>query len=99
MAMISDQGARRLLLQAGLGALLGLAVLSGLLLTDAAGLATLVFASDLRAFALMLLACQFAAGFAAFTVATAIAMPTSSRPRGRADGYLLRPAMATRRPR
>jgi hypothetical protein len=97
MAITSDSGMRRLLVQAGVGALLGCGVLAGLLLTDAAGLATIVLGSDLSAVALTLLALQFAAGFATFAVATAMAMPQASQPHGRrvADPHLqLRPSQA-----
>ncbi len=66
---------RRLLAQAGLGALLGWAVLAGLLVTDAAGLARLIAGADLGAVALAVLAVQFAGGFATFTTATALAWP------------------------
>jgi hypothetical protein len=99
MAISSDPGARRLLAQAGLGAVLGLSVLVGLLLTDAAGLATLVFASDLWVVAVTLLAFQFAAGFATFAVTTALALPPSSQPQGRTARPLLRAAVANRRQR
>jgi hypothetical protein len=98
MAITSDPGLRRLLVQAGLGALLGWAVLAGLLLTDAAGLATIVLGSDLSAVALTMLALQFGAGFATFAVATAMAMSQASRPQGRIAGHL-RPAAAIARRR
>lgn len=99
MAITPDPGMRRLLVQAGVGALLGWAVLAGLLLTDAAGLATVVLGSDLRAVALTLLAFEFAAGFATFAAATALAMPQASRPRGRIADPHLRPAAAMPRRR
>jgi hypothetical protein len=92
MARRGDPGVRRLLAQAGLGALLGWAVLAGLLVTDAAGLARLIAGSDLGAVAMALLALQFAAGFATFSVATAMAMPSADRPRGRIASPQLRPA-------
>ncbi|MGD9508206.1 MAG: hypothetical protein AB7I59_27295 [Geminicoccaceae bacterium] len=98
MAIIADPGLRRLLVQACAGGLVGWAVLAGLLLTDAAGLATIILGSDLRAVALAVLALQFAAGFAVFTVATAMAMPQPGRPRGRTADPQPRPVVV-RRPR
>ena len=83
MAIISDPGMRRLLAQAGIGALVGWAVLGGLLVTDAAGLATLIAGSDLGGVAVVLLALQFGGGFATFAVAGALAMPAGGDPRGR----------------
>lgn len=84
MALPSDPGIRRLLVQAVLGALVGWAVLGGLLVTDAAGLATLIAGSDVGVVALILLGLQFGGGFASFVVAGALALPSGGAPRGRA---------------
>lgn len=75
MATRSDPDLRRLLAHAGLGAVLGWAILAGLLVTDAAGLATLIAGSDLGSMAVALLALQFGGGFATFAAATALALP------------------------
>lgn len=99
MVITSDSGMRWLLVHAGVGALLGCAVLVGLLLTDAAGLATIILGSDLRAVALTLLAFQFAAGFATFAAVTALALSQASQPRGRIADQRLRPAAAMARRR
>jgi hypothetical protein len=63
--------ARYLVVNAVLGALVGLGVLASLLLFDVAGLASLSGGDEDAAFVLVLLAVQFAAGFATFAVATA----------------------------
>jgi hypothetical protein len=84
MPMRFDLGMRRLLTQAGIGVLVSWAVLAGLLITDAADLATLIIGSDVGGVALALLTLQFGGGFATFAVATSLALPTGGNPRGRA---------------
>ena len=82
MATRCDPHLRRLLAHAGAGAVLGWTVLAGLLVTDAAGLASLIAGSDAGHVALAVLALQFAAGFATFAVATALALPPAEEAGG-----------------
>jgi hypothetical protein len=76
---------------AAAGAVIGWLVLLALLVTDAAGLWTLLKASDMTAVAVAAIGAQFAAGFAAFAVATACALPPD-RPAGRTVVTAARPA-------
>lgn len=73
------------------GAAIGCLVLAALLASDAAGLWTLLHASDMPVVATAAIAAQFAAGFAAFAVATACALPPDRRA-GRAVVASVRPA-------
>lgn len=67
---------------AAAGAAVGGLVLATLLATDAAGLLSLLRTVDMPAVAIAAIAAQFAAGFAAFAVATGCALPPD-RPAGR----------------
>lgn len=71
---------RSLLVHAAAGASCGWGVLAGLLLTDSAGLATLLENAQEGTLALLLLFLQFGAGFATFAVAGAVALSGAGKP-------------------
>ena len=86
--MPADPGSNRrvigqLIGQAAIGAVVGLALLGGLLATDAVGLRTLLRGVDDGELALLLLALQFGSGFATFAVVTALALGPAPAPRRR----------------
>ena len=86
--MSKDQGSNRrasgqLAGHAAMGLAVGVAVLAGLLATDAMGLRSLLGSSDLGYLALLVLALQFGAGFATFAVVTALALEPAPKPRER----------------
>ena len=65
------------------GAIVGWAVLVGLMATDTAGLRSLLTQADLGYLALAVLTLQFGAGFATFAVVTALAFPLGTSKRVR----------------
>jgi hypothetical protein len=86
--MSKDQGSNhrssgQLAGHAAMGLAVGVAVLAGLLATDAMGLRSLLGSSDLGYLALLVLALQFGAGFATFAVVTALALEPAPKPRER----------------
>src|SRR3954451_6432714 len=87
--MSKDQGSNRrasgqLAGHAAMGLVVGVAVLAGLLATNAMGLRSLLLgSSDLGYLALLVLALQFGAGFATFAVVTALALEPAPEPRER----------------
>jgi hypothetical protein len=95
---LADPGLRSLLGQALAGAVIGWAVLAGLVATDAVGIGTLLAQSDLGWLALLVLTLQFGAGFATFAVATSVALRATGTPQGRrraeAAPFIARPVRA-----
>ena len=65
------------------GAIVGWAVLVGLMATDTAGLRSLLTQAELGYLALAVLTLQFGAGFATFAVVTALAFPLGTSKRVR----------------
>jgi hypothetical protein len=71
--------AARVLVPAAMGALVGWAVLAGLLLLDTAGLASLLRDDPSRVLITILLLLKFGGGFAVFAFASSLALGPSSR--------------------
>ena len=86
--------------QAAIGAVVGFAVLGGLLATNAVGLLTLLRSVEGGGLALLMLAFQFGIGFATFAVVTALAFAPAcaSRRHGNPHVQWWRGTGAWRRP-